>query len=184
MSNLSISELREMLETNRRHIHQIERVEVFLAQYMRGYKFYYETILDEEAVLLPREKILVEQMLKICRYELNVPDLYMVWLRKTLKPRNFIFIKEYDEPTYGWADAEDEDLICVRCDIPFEQILKTIAHEAYHQWYRKKYGKNSYTSNEENAAEAFAEKAMSLLKRKQELEIICAIGPSLSIWNL
>ena len=81
---------------------------------------------------------------------------------------------EESYPIYGRADTKDGNKILVRHDVPFKEILHTIAHEAHHQWFCQKYGKTYLYGEDkdmwEDTADMFVGKMLRELREQDEFE--------------
>jgi hypothetical protein len=109
--------------------------------------------------------VAARQMLDYCIAKLNGLELKIAWLERVEKRKceRPAFIDEY--PTAG---RQSNSLLWVRCDMPLEEILFTIAHEAHHYWYSRgpgrKFPYKTHKEMWEAGADAFAFRAMSELR--------------------
>jgi hypothetical protein len=116
-------------------------------------------------------------MLDYCSAKFNGLDIAVAWCERVEsgKCERPVLIDEH--PTAGW---QSNSLLWVRCDMPFEEVLFTIAHEAHHRWYGRGPGrKHPYKAHAEQweaSADAFARLAVSkIVEYRAAHDDICAL---------
>jgi len=129
---------------------------------------YYTPIRKSETLLFKHELLKVDRFFDRCKKHLEMPGLWIEWIQAdTEKSHRILGGIKQDYPIAGHADVGNSEKISIRGDIPFDEILRTIAHEAHHHWFYKKYGKTGYWNDEEmreSAAEGFAGKMLAEYK--------------------
>ena len=128
-----------------------------------GYKqsVYYTPISESKVLLLDHELYKIKRFFEQCKKHLGLPDVWIEWIEENTESNYRIFGGfKRDATLYGNADIESNK-ISIRADLPFDNILRTIAHECHHHWFYRKYGKSSYWNDEkmrESTANGFAGK--------------------------
>ncbi len=137
-----------------------------------GYKlsFFYTPVDENRTLLLDHELYKINGFFERVKKHLGLPDLWIEWVEED-KPRNYRVFRgvKSDKPLCGEANPGTSNKISIRADISFDEILRTVAHEAHHCWFFREHGKSSYWQDEEmreGTADVFAGKMMIEFKDK------------------
>jgi hypothetical protein len=116
-------------------------------------------------------------MLDYCSAKFKGLDIAVAWFERVESGKcdHPVFIDEH--PTAGW---QSNSRLWVRCDMPLDEILFTIAHEAHHCWYGRgpglKFPYKTHAEQWEAIADAFARGALiEIVENRRAQDEICAI---------
>jgi len=117
------------------------------------------------------------EMLEYCYRKLGGLNFIVAWFENFDKGFGLLFAT--NEPTAGRHTLNSLKL-WVRCDMPFNEILTTIAHEAHHCWFSRGPGRKlpykTHGAIWEAGAEAFARRAVNeILNYRAAQDEICAL---------